>query len=63
MENYKDLFNKEKLAAVRRLKHKHFTTVTREELDQAMSEYLKRGGKIKRVETEWIEEGEIRIDR
>lgn len=34
---------------------------TREEVEQAMSDYLKQGGVIKRIEPEWIEDGEIFI--
>lgn len=63
MSQYKELFNQGKLAAFKRKRIKHFPGVSREELDKAMSDYLERGGKIKRVEPEWIEEGEINIIR
>ena len=32
---------------------------TREDIDRALKEYLAKGGKIKRIEPEWIEDGEI----
>ncbi len=33
--------------------------INREELAQAIEKYLKKGGKISRVEPDWIEEGHI----
>ena len=32
---------------------------SREELDQALNEYLAKGGKIKVIEPLWIEEGNL----
>jgi hypothetical protein len=33
--------------------------IDRQELEKAIEKYLKNGGKISRVEPDWIEEGEI----
>jgi len=34
---------------------------TREEVEKAMTDYLEKGGVIKRIEPDWIEDGEISI--
>lgn len=38
-----------------------FPDATREDIDRALKDYLANGGKIKRIEPEWIEDGEIYI--
>ncbi len=45
----------------RRKARKFATTPTREEIEKAVHEYLLKGGKITRVEPEWIEEGKAYI--
>lgn len=46
----------------KRKKSKQFIfNPTREEVEEAVQEYLVKGGKIKRIEPEWIEEGRAYI--
>ena len=45
----------------RRRSNRAFPDATREDIDRAMKDYLAKGGKIKRIEPEWIEDGEIYI--
>lgn len=45
----------------RRRNNRAFPDATREDIDRAMKDYLAKGGKIKRIEPEWIEEGEVYI--
>ena len=45
----------------RRRNNHAFPDATREDIDRAMKDYLAKGGKIKRIEPEWIEEGEVYI--
>ncbi len=45
----------------RKRREKKFPSATRSEIDEAMANYLAKGGKITRIEPEWIEEGEIYI--
>ena len=47
----------------RKRREKHFPSATREDIQAAMQQYLDNGGKIKRVEPEWIVEGSIYIMR
>ncbi len=41
----------------RLLRDKRFPSATREDINKAMEAFLAEGGKIKRIEPEWIEEG------
>ena len=41
----------------RLLRDKRFPSATREDISKAMKAFLAKGGKIKRIEPEWIEEG------
>jgi hypothetical protein len=43
----------------RKRRQKKFPSATRSEIEEAMANYLAKGGKITRVEPEWIEEGEL----
>ena len=43
----------------RRQKLRLFKDPTREEIERAMHEFISKGGKIKRIEPKWIEEGRI----
>ena len=48
--------------SIKRKQTKPFSPVpTREEIEQATREFLAKGGKITRVEPEWIEEGRLYI--
>ncbi len=41
----------------RLLREKRFPSATRDDINRAMEAFLAEGGKIKRIEPEWIEEG------
>ncbi len=45
----------------RKRREKKFPSATRSEIEEAMAKYLAKGGKITRIEPEWIEEGELYI--
>ncbi|MCG8337201.1 MAG: hypothetical protein MJE63_22100 [Proteobacteria bacterium] len=48
--------------SIKRKQTKPFSPVpTREEIEKATREFLAKGGKITRVEPEWIEEGRLYI--
>lgn len=51
--------NRRSVADRRKSREKRFPSATREEIEKAMKDYLKGGGKIKRIEPEWIVEGSI----
>ncbi|MBT3226231.1 MAG: hypothetical protein HN580_17980 [Deltaproteobacteria bacterium] len=59
-------FKKNKLNGIaraeqRKRREKKFPSATRNEIEEAMTKYLAEGGKITRIEPEWIEEGELYI--
>jgi len=46
-------------AEQRKRRERKFPSATRSQIEEAMAKYLAQGGKITRVEPEWIEEGEL----
>jgi hypothetical protein len=46
-------------AEQRKRRERKFPSTTRSQIEEAMAKYLAQGGKITRVEPEWIEEGEL----
>jgi uncharacterized protein (DUF1330 family) len=52
---------KKRSTAVGKRREQRYCSVTRQEIESAIADYLARGGKITRIEPEWIEEGEIYI--
>jgi len=44
-----------------RKNNRAFPDATREDINKALKDFLSKGGKIKRIEPEWIEDGEIYI--
>ncbi len=61
MENQRSELNRIAIAEHRKRRQKKFPSVTRIEIEKAMTQYIAGGGKITRVEPEWIEEGELYI--
>ncbi|MCP4754714.1 MAG: hypothetical protein GY866_27860 [Proteobacteria bacterium] len=57
----KDLKKIELAEKKKRRRSNYRPSATREEIERALSEYLANGGRITRIEPEWIEEGEIYI--
>lgn len=55
--------NRSSKAELRKKREKKFPSATREDIEQALKQYLDEGGKIKRVEPEWIVEGSLYIYR
>lgn len=50
---------KENKVATRKFAHEESSKeTTSAEIDLALQEYLKRGGKIKRVVTDWVDDGQ-----
>ncbi len=48
------------VSSSRRKKETSFQTVpTREDIEKALDDYLSKGGKIKKIEPEWIEDGDF----
>lgn len=55
--------NRQSAIERRTRREKKFPSATREEIEKAMKQYLETGGKISRVEPEWIVEGSLYILR
>lgn len=49
-------------AAFRKTREKRFPSATREDIQKAMNQFIEDGGKITRIEPEWIVEGSISIN-
>lgn len=55
--------NRRSISDLRKSREKKFPSATREDIEKAMKRYLDDGGKITRVEPEWIVEGSIYVIR
>ncbi len=53
--------NRQSVAERRKAREKKFPSATSEDVKRAVEQYLSGGGKITRVEPEWIIEGSIYI--
>jgi hypothetical protein len=61
MKSILDKRYKQRATTIGKWREPRRSSVTRQEVESAIADYLARGGKITRIEPEWIEEGEIYI--